>query len=107
MKKEYIKPTSEEMQIDTSQMLASSITGYAPDSDDSEFGAPMYRRGEWGNLWNEWNERDKFHYREFCSKWSLVVWSSHTRVGCDKQNESMGIIKNERDKFHYREFCSK
>ena len=53
MKKEYIKPTSEEMQIDTSQMLASSITGYASDSDDSEFGAPMQRRGEWGNLWNE------------------------------------------------------
>ena len=59
MKKEYIKPTSEEMQIDTSQMLASSvtssITGYAPDSDDSEFGAPAKaaRRGEWGNLWNE------------------------------------------------------
>ena len=70
MKKEYIKPTSEEMQIDTSQMLASSITGSAPDSDASEFGAPMQRRGEWGNLWNEWNERDKFHYREFCSKWS-------------------------------------
>ena len=36
------------------------------------------------------NERDKFHYREFCSKWSLAVWSSHTRVGCEKQNESMG-----------------
>ena len=53
MKKEYIKPTSEEMQIDTSQMLASSITGSAPDSDDSEFGAPASRRGEWGNLWNE------------------------------------------------------
>ena len=53
MKKEYIKPTSEEMQIDTSQMLASSVTSSAPDSDDSEFGAPMQRRGEWGNLWNE------------------------------------------------------
>ena len=57
MKKEYIKPTSEEMQMDTSQMLASSvtssITGNAPDSDDSEFGAPMQRRGEWGNLSNE------------------------------------------------------
>lgn len=52
MKKEYIKPTCEEMQIDTLQMLASSITGSAPDSDDSEFGAPIHRRGEWGNLWN-------------------------------------------------------
>ena len=53
MKKEYVKPTSEEIQIETSQMITSSITGYAPDSDDSEFGAPMQRRGEWGNLWNE------------------------------------------------------
>lgn len=52
MKKEYVKPTSEEIQIETSQMITSSITGYAPDSDDSEFGAPMQRRGEWGNLWN-------------------------------------------------------
>ena len=53
MKKEYIKPTSEELRIETSQMLASSITGSAPDSDDSEFGAPMQRRGTWGNLWHE------------------------------------------------------
>jgi hypothetical protein len=52
MKKEYVKPTSEEIQIETSQMITSSITGYAPDSDDSEFGAPLQRRGEWGNLWN-------------------------------------------------------
>ena len=31
-----------------------SITGIAPDSNDSEFGAPAKaaRRGEWGNLWN-------------------------------------------------------
>ena len=52
MKKEYVKPTIEEIQIETSQMITSSITGSAPDSDDSEFGAPMQRRGEWGNLWN-------------------------------------------------------
>ena len=52
MKKEYVKPTSEEIQIETSQIITSSITGSAPDSDDSEFGAPMQRRGEWGNLWN-------------------------------------------------------
>lgn len=53
MKKEYIKPTSEELQVHTLQMLAGSITGSAPDSDDSEFGAPLRRRGQWGNLWNE------------------------------------------------------
>ena len=51
MKKEYVKPICEEIQIETSQMITSSITGSAPDSDDSEFGAPMQRRGEWGNLW--------------------------------------------------------
>ena len=51
MKKSYIKPVSEVAKIEVSHMLASSITGSAPDSDDSEFGAPMQRRGEWGNLW--------------------------------------------------------
>ena len=51
MKKEYVKPICEEIQIETSQMITSSITGSAPDSDDSEFGAPASRHGEWGNLW--------------------------------------------------------
>ena len=50
-KKEYITPTCEVIKVAFTQMLASSITGSAPDSDDSEFGAPMQRRGEWGNLW--------------------------------------------------------
>ena len=49
MKKIYIKPICVEMHIDTMQMLA--MSGNAPDSDDSEFGAPAQRRGEWGNLW--------------------------------------------------------
>ena len=53
MKKEYIKPVSEVVKIEVLHMLASSITGSAPDSDDSEFGAPMQRRGTWGNLWHE------------------------------------------------------
>ena len=51
MKKSYIKPVSEVAKIEVSHMLASSITGSAPDSDDTEFGAPAQRRGEWGNLW--------------------------------------------------------
>ena len=51
MKKEYVKPICEEILIYTSQILA--MSGYGNDSDDSEFGAPMQRRGEWGNLWNE------------------------------------------------------
>ena len=51
MKKSYIKPVSEVAKIEVSHMLASSITGSAPDSDETEFGAPAQRRGEWGNLW--------------------------------------------------------
>ena len=51
MKKEYIKPMSEEVKIETSQILAGSFTGNAPDSDDSEFGGAKERRGTWGNLW--------------------------------------------------------
>ena len=51
MKKIYIKPMSEEVKIETSQILAGSFTGNAPDSDDSEFGGAPERRGTWGNLW--------------------------------------------------------
>ena len=51
MKKEYIKPMSEEVKIETSQILAGSFTGNAPDSDDSEFGGAHERRGQWGDLW--------------------------------------------------------
>ena len=51
MKKVYIKPMSEEVKIETSQILAGSFTGNAQDSDDSEFGAPAQRRGQWGDLW--------------------------------------------------------
>ena len=51
MKKEYIKPMSEEVKIETSQILAGSFTGNAQDSDDSEFGGAPERRGTWGNLW--------------------------------------------------------
>jgi len=51
MKKIYIKPMSEEVKIETSQMLAGSFTGNAPDSDDSEFGGAPERSGTWGNLW--------------------------------------------------------
>ena len=39
-------------EIETESMiLVISGTGTAPDSDDSEFGAPAQRRGTWGNLW--------------------------------------------------------
>ena len=54
-KKLYTPPSMNIVEIECESMLASSITGFAPDSDDSEFGAPAKaaRRGEWGNLWNE------------------------------------------------------
>ena len=55
MKKIYIKPMSEEVKIETSQMLAGSFTGNAPDSDDSEFGGAKERRDTWGNLWETEN----------------------------------------------------
>ena len=55
MKKVYIKPMSEEVKIETSQILAGSFTGNAQDSDDSEFGAPAQRRETWGNLWETEN----------------------------------------------------
>ena len=54
-KKIYIKPMSEEVKIETSQILAGSFTGNAPDSDDSEFGGAKERRGTWGNLWETEN----------------------------------------------------
>ena len=52
MKKEfYIPPVMTMVEIGTSRVLAGSFTGNAPDSDDSEFGAPVQRRGQWGDLW--------------------------------------------------------
>ena len=49
MKKKYIKPNSDEVQIGTTQMIA--MSGYGLDSGDSEFSAPAQRRGTWGDLW--------------------------------------------------------
>ena len=52
-KKLYTSPAMNIVEIECESMLANSITGSAPDSDDSEFGAPAKasRHGEWGNLW--------------------------------------------------------
>ncbi|MBQ8365734.1 MAG: hypothetical protein IJX41_07615 [Bacteroidaceae bacterium] len=47
----YTPPIAMVVNIETSQVLAGSFTGNAPDSDDSEFGAPVQRRGQWGDLW--------------------------------------------------------
>ena len=47
----YTPPSMNIVEIECESMLAGSITGIAPDSNDSEFGAPAKaaRRGEWGN----------------------------------------------------------
>ena len=52
-KKLYTPPAMNIVEIECESMLANSITGSAPDSDDSEFGASAKasRHGEWGNLW--------------------------------------------------------
>ena len=47
----YTPPVVTLVEIETLQILAGSFTGNAPDSDDSEFGAPAQRRGQWGDLW--------------------------------------------------------
>ena len=50
-KKVYITPTCEVIKVAVTHMLASSITGSAPDSDDSEFGVPAHRSEGWEYLW--------------------------------------------------------
>ena len=47
----YTPPVVTLVEIETFQILAGSFTGNAQDSDDSEFGAPAQRRGQWGDLW--------------------------------------------------------
>ena len=67
-KKEYLSPKCKVVNIEFIQMLASSITGSASDSDDSEFGAPAKasRRGEWGDLRG-------FSLLFFAQVWLLVI----------------------------------
>ena len=51
-KKIYVSPSCEVLVMETQQaMLSSSITGSAPDSDDSEFSGASVRRGVWGDRW--------------------------------------------------------
>ena len=54
-KKLYSPPITTIVELVSEPLLqaGSPITGSAPDSDDSEFGAPAQRSEEWGNLWNE------------------------------------------------------
>ncbi len=55
MKKTYVSPFAEEVNIETTQMLANSIPVVGgEDADTSDPGTQHSddRRGEWGNLWN-------------------------------------------------------
>ena len=51
-KQPYAPPRCMVMEIETMPMML-AMSGNAPDSDDSEFGASAQRRGTWGNLWEE------------------------------------------------------
>ena len=51
-KKLYTTPSAKIVKIECESAIL-AMSGYGNDSDDSEFGAPMHRRGEWGNLWSE------------------------------------------------------
>lgn len=55
MKKTYVSPFAEEVNIETTQMLASSVitdgdTNVDTSNPDTQLSDD--RRGEWGNLWN-------------------------------------------------------
>ncbi len=52
-RKAYTAPQIEVIVLENLSPLLASITGSAPDSDDSEFGAPRRRRDSaWEELWN-------------------------------------------------------
>ena len=51
-KRLYTPPSAKIVKIECESAIL-AMSGYGNDSDDSEFGAPMQRRGTWGNLWHE------------------------------------------------------
>ncbi len=52
MKKTYVSPFAEEVNIETTQMLAASIPTSDTEIDTETDQKSDDRRGEWGNLWN-------------------------------------------------------
>ena len=55
MKKTYMTPEMEVMNIETVEMIASSLTMYGSDEDAVNTDTDQLagdRRGTWGNLWN-------------------------------------------------------
>lgn len=51
-KKPYVAPQSSMLHLQPERMMAGSITGSAPDSDDSEFGAPARNSVEFKSAWD-------------------------------------------------------
>ena len=51
-KKLYTPPSAKNVKIECESAIL-AMSGQSPDSDDSEFGAPVKasRRGKWGDLW--------------------------------------------------------
>ena len=54
MKKAYVSPFAEEVNIEATQMLAVSLGKSDEEVDTNKPGTQLSddRRGEWGNLWN-------------------------------------------------------
>ncbi len=54
MKKAYVSPFAEEVNIEATQMLAVSLGKSDEEVDTNNPGTQLSddRRGEWGNLWN-------------------------------------------------------
>ena len=54
MKKTYMTPEMEVMNIETVEMIASSLAMYGSDEDAVDAADQLAgdRRGTWGNLWN-------------------------------------------------------
>ena len=54
MKKTYISPLMSEVNVEATNMLATSVAVYNNRTVDTSNGGQLggERRGEWGNLWN-------------------------------------------------------
>ena len=54
-KKEYITPAMEVLNVETVEMIATSVAMFSDEVDTTSKGAQLAggRRGSWGNLWED------------------------------------------------------
>lgn len=52
MKKTYIAPEVEVMNIETVEMIAASLSMFEEGGEDQSLANDRTRRGRWGNLWD-------------------------------------------------------